>query len=570
MKKVKINKINVRTYPDRFIKVTGFDQKNDSYCFFFPLELGTELHKKANSSLEVVSSEDFEWDISHNNWKNKFGSKLTIINEPTHDKNIGLKSSPKCPFCKSEFQPKHYKYNDFTKRHLLKCASCDGEFIFKRKKSVGATIVLLDPTTIKRGINPIQRSKLEKIQRSLKRNGLKVKGMIQEASKECPNCKKSLEYDHIQSDTHYECSCKLRIEFKKFLLKDGDILCEEVTKITSQKQASSKSAWLEACTEKLKNGLLIHRPTVPRNLPDLTRRFFDRMPNHNESLIYEQIQERLNRLTPNVLENDDNAWYTIAKFFAENGNDRDREIFADMEGIVGLGERNIFRTVHQLLGTIQGRIRQEREEQERRVQRNQVFNQAQPRVIGKKEIPRERYKGELLTKEELKKFDPYDIQEFSVVEGPTGKNWVKRVLLEIRELDKLVELHKKQKKGTFIIKEAKFDINNDRVVKVKCTLKMGKKDQDVEFLIRLHRNYPREPPKASDFSIPSLLNTKRFVSSGKGWDESHLQGFRNACMGKVDNKWDKTGKMGVAHYLKMVGVYISVKEYKVKIKEYRK
>ncbi|MHA1788228.1 MAG: hypothetical protein ACTSXT_03265 [Candidatus Helarchaeota archaeon] len=135
----------------------------------------------------------------------------------------------------------------------------------------------------------------------------------------------------------------------------------------------------------------------------------------------------------------------------------------------------------------------------------------------------------------------HKIPNFRITDG-IGKNYEKRLKEEFEK----IEVLKKFGKDKIFFEDIIIDPNNNRVFHCISKIK-GKK---IDIPIRIPVRYPKQPPIA-DFSIGY-------------WAFPSGNGIRSACLGKIYDKWDKTGRMGIAHFVGMLGSYIALALHSVK------
>ncbi|MHA1229627.1 MAG: hypothetical protein ACTSRP_02390 [Candidatus Helarchaeota archaeon] len=129
----------------------------------------------------------------------------------------------------------------------------------------------------------------------------------------------------------------------------------------------------------------------------------------------------------------------------------------------------------------------------------------------------------------------HNIPLFRFTEG-RGENWKRRLKEELEKL----EILKKYGKEKIFFEDIILDERNDRIFHCLSNIK-GKK---IDIVIRLPVRYPKDPPLA-DFSVGP-------------WAFPSEAGIRSACLGQIYSKWDRTGRMGVAHFVGMLGSYIAL------------
>ena len=134
-------------------------------------------------------------------------------------------------------------------------------------------------------------------------------------------------------------------------------------------------------------------------------------------------------------------------------------------------------------------------------------------------------------------------------------NWPKRLFEEEQKLEQLLTFYRETRTNLSLIR-AEFEKFNYRILD--CTLQFmpikAKSPTLVNFKIRLPLKYPFMPPKACDFSLYEFIKHHHDI---KRWDndDPNFKGFRFACLGKIDSRWQKNGSMGIAHYIQMLCYY---------------
>ena len=132
----------------------------------------------------------------------------------------------------------------------------------------------------------------------------------------------------------------------------------------------------------------------------------------------------------------------------------------------------------------------------------------------------------------------HKIPSFIITDG-IGRNWKKRLKEELEKIDILKNFGKEKIFFDNII----LDKDNNRVFHCLSTIK----DKKVDIPIRIPTRYPKQAPVA-DFSVGN-------------WAFPSGNSIRSACLGKIYEKWDKSGRMGIAHFVGMLGSYIALSLY---------
>jgi len=139
-----------------------------------------------------------------------------------------------------------------------------------------------------------------------------------------------------------------------------------------------------------------------------------------------------------------------------------------------------------------------------------------------------------------------EIYSFKTIASPVDKNWEKRAIEE----EKAFRAFKHSKYGDLLphflsLRRSTFNPQYFYTIY---------KDKTAELaIIKLPRLYPELPPN----SIISISKKLEIYTS-------HTQ--PDKCLGYiVKNKWDESGKMGIAHWLLFVEIYLNLIKNPVKI-----
>ncbi|NVM30441.1 MAG: hypothetical protein HWN65_16480 [Candidatus Helarchaeota archaeon] len=145
-----------------------------------------------------------------------------------------------------------------------------------------------------------------------------------------------------------------------------------------------------------------------------------------------------------------------------------------------------------------------------------------------------------------------EVPLFLTVARVGKKGWKERLKEELEKIEYL----KKLKKENVFFTEIEQDKENPRIFYVKWLSEDGKKNK---FLIRLPMRYPFVPPIAEEYYY------------GKYSFYSYADSGRVACLDKINNRWNKEGRHGIAHFLAMLGYYTALARYSVNIRtKYRR
>ncbi|MFX1298725.1 MAG: hypothetical protein ACFFD2_28180, partial [Promethearchaeota archaeon] len=93
-------------------------------------------------------------------------------------------------------------------------------------------------------------------------------------------------------------------------------------------------------------------------------------------------------------------------------------------------------------------------------------------------------------------------------------------------------------------KEIEIDPKNNRIFNCRSEVLIDNILQQVFFQIRLPLRYPYEAPIADNFGF------KHYIQPAGD--------HRNACLGKIKERWNKDGSMGIAHFLLILSYYTAL------------
>ncbi|MHA1229626.1 MAG: hypothetical protein ACTSRP_02395 [Candidatus Helarchaeota archaeon] len=128
-------------------------------------------------------------------------------------------------------------------------------------------------------------------------------------------------------------------------------------------------------------------------------------------------------------------------------------------------------------------------------------------------------------------FIPREIPLFNIIAKPNSPNWLDRLQEEYDKLNYLYRL--RDTYSTFsIYKQA----NSNRIFK--CSF------QGIVFDLRLSLQYPFVMPIADGFYFGRWFNP--------------AGDHKNACLGILKNRWRPDGRMGIAHFIQLLGYYTSI------------
>jgi len=120
------------------------------------------------------------------------------------------------------------------------------------------------------------------------------------------------------------------------------------------------------------------------------------------------------------------------------------------------------------------------------------------------------------------------------------------------EFEKIEFLKKHTKNITFT--KIEQDSKNPRIFFVEGTSEQNEK---LQFKLRLPINYPYIPPYAEEYY------------HGKYSFYSYSDHGKVACLDKINNRWNKEGRHGIAHFLAMLGYYTAIARYNVNLSTFK-
>ena len=133
-----------------------------------------------------------------------------------------------------------------------------------------------------------------------------------------------------------------------------------------------------------------------------------------------------------------------------------------------------------------------------------------------------------------------EVPLFKTVASPTSTDWPTRLKEEREKLEYLrFNCHEQ-----IIFKEVQPDPKNARIYNCKSEFLLNEEIVRVFFQIRLPLRYPYECPIADNYGFLHYIQP--------------AGDHRNACLGKIKERWKKDGSMGLAHYLLMLSYYTAL------------
>lgn len=183
----------------------------------------------------------------------------------------------------------------------------------------------------------------------------------------------------------------------------------------------------------------------------------------------------------------------------------------------------------------------------------------------KKWLDEHPYAKPIISQSKIKQMRNFKLEEFRNRFTCSSVNWPIRLSEEEQQLEILLDFYR-HSRANFSLVRAEFDKYNSRILN--CTLQfMPFKAESpilIKFKIRIPLKYPFVPPKASDFSRLEFIERHHDV---RRWDDEdpEFKGFRFACLGKLDSRWQKDGSMGIANYIQMLCYYAAFDHFAFKI-----
>ncbi|MDD1779090.1 MAG: hypothetical protein LUQ65_13065 [Candidatus Helarchaeota archaeon] len=140
----------------------------------------------------------------------------------------------------------------------------------------------------------------------------------------------------------------------------------------------------------------------------------------------------------------------------------------------------------------------------------------------------------------------FEIPLFKNVARIGKSGWDKRLQEEIEKIEYL----KKMKKENIVFTDIAQDPKNPRIFNVEGSLEQN---ENMKFIIRLPIQYPFAPPYAEEF----YYGKYSYYISEHG---------KVACLNQINNRWNKEGRHGIAHFLAMLGYYTALARYNVDLR----
>ena len=137
-------------------------------------------------------------------------------------------------------------------------------------------------------------------------------------------------------------------------------------------------------------------------------------------------------------------------------------------------------------------------------------------------------------------FKEHQLPRFKTIASPPSPQWRHRLKEEHEKLEYLkIHCH-----NQIIFKEVQQDLKNSRVFHCRSEFVLDNHVQQVYFDIRLPLRYPYECPIADNFGFKHYIQP-----AGE---------HRNACLGKIKERWSQDGSMGIAHFLLILSYYTAL------------
>lgn len=125
------------------------------------------------------------------------------------------------------------------------------------------------------------------------------------------------------------------------------------------------------------------------------------------------------------------------------------------------------------------------------------------------------------------------------------KGWDERLKEELEKIEYL----KKLKKNNSLFTKVYQDPKNPRIFHVEGSIEQN---IQIKFILRLPIQYPLAPPYAEEYYHGGYS----FTSNSK----------KVACLNKINNRWNKEGRHGIAHFLAMLGYYTALARHNVDLR----
>ncbi|MHA1277962.1 MAG: hypothetical protein ACTSQI_11860 [Candidatus Helarchaeota archaeon] len=140
-----------------------------------------------------------------------------------------------------------------------------------------------------------------------------------------------------------------------------------------------------------------------------------------------------------------------------------------------------------------------------------------------------------------------EIPLFLTVARVGKKSWDKRLKEELEKIEYLKKLKKDQNQFSNIYQ----DTDNPRIFHVE---EAPNQENPLKFKLRLPMRYPFVPPYAEEYY------------HGKYSFYSYSDHGKVACLDKINNRWNKEGRHGIAHFLAMLGYYTALAKHNVNLR----
>ncbi|MHA1648669.1 MAG: hypothetical protein ACTSYB_00640 [Candidatus Helarchaeota archaeon] len=141
----------------------------------------------------------------------------------------------------------------------------------------------------------------------------------------------------------------------------------------------------------------------------------------------------------------------------------------------------------------------------------------------------------------------FEIPLFRTVARVGKPGWKERLEEELEKIEYL----KRLKKEDNLFSKVEQDPKNPRIFYVEG---VSDNNEKIRFNLRLPIRYPFVPPYAEEYYF------------GQYSFYSYSDHGRVACLDKINNRWNKEGRHGIAHFLAMLGYYTALARHNVNIR----
>ena len=159
---------------------------------------------------------------------------------------------------------------------------------------------------------------------------------------------------------------------------------------------------------------------------------------------------------------------------------------------------------------------------------------------------RDRFQEQLISGRQTR-FEVREIPHFRTIAQVNSENWDLRMKEEMEIIEYLwFYCH-----DLIIFKDIGPIAGNPRVFSCRAVVRLEGGEQQIDFKIRLPLHYPYDVPIAEGFSFGNYFQP--------------ADPYKNACLGALKDRWDKTGTMGIAHFLLLLSYYTALALFTTKL-----